>query len=338
MKSKRKFLMLAFTAILLFSCEEERLINEPGNLVPRTVDQDPGLPSIIVNDVMLHSEAFGNPGGTMIVVLHGGPGGDYRSLLNLKDLTVYGYRVVFYDQRGSGLSQRFPERFYSAPGLDALTAIYDELGGVIAHYRTSSDQKVFLVGHSWGGILATGYAGKHPLEIQGLVVVEPGGLKWDDILEYMKASRSFDLVGELLNDVTYMDQFITGKEYQHEILDYKLGMLAGNNDNTGESNIEPASFWRMGAVINKALMEVGKKYKPDFSYGISNFNVPVFFIYSEKNKAYPDHWAQKISGVFNTVDLYKALGAGHSGMFTDKKAWKEMTLPKMVTYFNSLDK
>jgi proline iminopeptidase len=45
-------------------------------------------------------------------------------------------------------------------------------------------------------------------------------------------------------------------------------------------------------------MEVAKKYKPDFSDGISNFNVPVLFFYAEKNKAYPDSWAQKISGVF----------------------------------------
>ena len=111
MKTKRKILMLAFIALLLFSCTKERLINEPGNLVPRTVDQDPSLPSITVNGAMLHSEAFGHPDSTMIVCIHGGPGGDYRYLLNCKDLADYGYRVVFYDQRGSGLSQRFPKEF-----------------------------------------------------------------------------------------------------------------------------------------------------------------------------------------------------------------------------------
>lgn len=336
MKSKIKILMLAFTAILFFSCTKERFINEPGNLVPLTVDQDPSLPSITVNGAMLHSEAFGNPNGTMIIVLHGGPGGDYRSLLNLKDLAGYGYRVVFYDQIGSGLSERFPKRSYTSLGSGAVDMIYDEVGGVIAHYRTSLNQKVYLVGHSWGGMLATAYAGAHPTEIQGLVVGDPGGLKWDDVMEYMKTSRSFNIWGELSNDATYLDQFITGKEDQHEILDYKLGMLASNNDNTGESNVEPGSFWRNGAVINNALMEVAQKFSPDFSAGISNFNVPVLFFYAEKNKAYPDSWAQRISGVFNSKDLYKIMGVGHSGIFTDKKAWTEITLPKMLTYFNSL--
>jgi proline iminopeptidase len=336
MKSKRKILMLAFIALLFFSCQKERFIYEPGNLVPRTVDQDPGLPSITVNGAMLHSEAFGNPDGTMIVCIHGGPGSDYRSLLNLKDLVNYGYRVVFYDQRGSGLSQRFPKQSYTSLGSGAIDMIYDELGGVIAHYRTSSNQKVFLIGHSWGGILATAYTGKHPTEIQGLVVADPGGLKWDDVVEYMKTSHSFNIFGEFLNDATYLDQFITGKEDQHEILDYKLAMLASNNYITGEAGMEPGSFWRMGTVINGALLEAGKKYKPDFSDGISNFNVPVLFFYTEKNKAYPDSWAQKISGVFNTADLFKVMGVGHSGIFTDKKAWKQKTLPKMLTYFHSL--
>ena len=250
MKSKRKILMLALTALLFFSCEKERLINEPGNLVPRTVDQDPGLPSITVNGAMLHSEAFGHPDSTIIVCIHGGPGGDYRYMLNCKDLADYGYRVVFYDQRGSGLSQRFPKSSYTSLGMGALDLIYDELSGVIAHYRTNPNQKVFLLGHSWGAMLATAYAGKYPNAIQGLAIREPGGLKWDDVMEFVNKSRSFSMTGELSNDATYLDQFITGKEDQHEILDYKLAMMASKNDITGDNDTEPGSFWRLGAVIN----------------------------------------------------------------------------------------
>ena len=336
MKSKRKILMLAVTALLFFSCEKERLINEPGNLVPLTVDQDPGLPSITVNGVMLHSEAFGNPDSTMIVCIHGGPGGDYRSLLNCKDLVNYGYRVVFYDQIGSGLSERLPKRSYTSLGSSAVDMIYDELGGVIAHYRTSPNQKVFLIGHSWGAILATAYVGKHPNAVQGLAIAEPGGLKWEDVVEFVKKTRSFNLWGELLNDATYIDQFITGKEDQHEILDYKLAMLASKNDITGDNDTKPGSIWRPGAVMNSTLFEIAQQYKPDFSEGISNFNVPVLFFYSENDKGYPDDWANKISAVFNQVELWKVPDTGHNGIVSDNKAWKETTLPRILSYFNSL--
>lgn len=336
MKTTKRILTLAFLALVCLSCSKERFVNEPGNLVPKTVDQDPSLPSILVNGVLLHSEAFGHPDSTMIVFIHGGPGGDYRSLLNGKELANYGYRVVFYDQRGSGLSQRLPKEFYTSPGLAALDAIFNELSGVIAHYRTNPNQKVILLGHSWGGILATGYAGKYPHAIQGLVVGEPGGLKWDDISEFIKESRAFDVWSELLNDAMYTDQFITGNENQHEILDYKLALLSGNNEITGENNTEPGSTWRSGAVILDAFNEIGEKHKPDFSEGIGQFNAPVLFFYSEKNKAYPDSWAQKISAFYRSADLFKITGVGHSGIIHDKKAWKERTLPRLITYLNSL--
>jgi proline iminopeptidase len=298
------------------------------------VDQDLSLPSITVNGAMLHSEAFGHPDSTMIVCIHGGPGSDYRYLLNCKDLVDHGYRVIFYDQRGSGLSQRFSKDYYTDLGTGALDVLYDELSGVIDHYRTSPDQKVFLIGHSWGAMLATAYTGRHPDAIQALVVCEPGGLKWDDVKEFVSESRSFGLFGEILNNATYMDQFITGKENEHEILDYKAALLASKNDITGDDNTEPGSTWRSGAVINSALFEIGEDYRPDFSEGISNFTEQVLFFYSENNKAYPDSWAQKISASYLSADLHKIMGVGHDGIIKDKAAWTDQTLPVILDYFN----
>ncbi len=336
MNLKMFVMAVAIVSVGIFAgCEKEKYINEPGNLVPKTVDQNPSLPSITVNGAMLHSEAFGNPDSTMIVCLHGGPGGDYRYLLNCKDLANHGYRVVFYDQIGSGLSQRFPKKSYTDLGEGALDLIYNELSGVIAHYRTSPGQKVFLMGHSWGAMVATAYAGRHPNSIQGLAVCEPGGLKWDDMIEFVETSRSFNIWGEIINDATYLDQFITGKEDQHEILDYKLAMLTSKNDITGDDGTEIGSSWRSGAVISTALFEIGEDNETDFSEGISNFNVPVLFFYSELDKAYPDSWAQKISATYNSADIFKINGVGHDGIIKDKTAWTNQTLPKMLTYFNS---
>lgn len=335
MKTRRIFI-LAFITLLMAFCTNYS-IEEPGKLVPQTVDEDPSLPSITVNGAMLHAEAFGPRDSTLVVCIHGGPGADYRGLLNCKDLADYGYRVVFYDQRGSGLSQRFSEESYTDLGLGVLDLLYNELSGVIAHYRTDPNQKVFLIGHSWGGILATAYAGRYPNAIQGLTVAEPGGLTWDDITEYVEESLTIDLFSEVTNDATSSDQFITGKEDDHVILDYKRAMLAFRNKITGENNIDdPASFWRLGAVINAALTKTGNDYEPDFNEGISNFNVPVAFFYSGENKAYPDSWAQNISSAYNSVELFKITGTGHNGIISDEVAWTGQTLPEILKYFKSL--
>lgn len=324
----------ALVAGLVFgSCKKQRLMNEPGNLVPKTVDKDPTLPSISVNGALLHAEAYGPADSTLVVALHGGPGGDYRYLLNCKDLADAGYRVVFYDQRGSGLSQRFPKAHYASKPVDLM---YDDLSGVIAHYRTSPTQKVVLLGHSWGAILATGYAGRYPTNVQGLVLCEPGGLKWADIVDYVGRSRAFKYFGEFLNNATYSDQFLTVKgEDEHETQDYKMLLLTGRNEIT-DGDSEPIDFWRDGAVISDALYSYGEASKIDFSEGIGNFPKPVLFFNSAINKAYPDSWMQKIGSVYPQVQLRTIAGVGHDGIVADENAWKNLTRPQIINYLKAL--
>lgn len=334
---KRLFLLPVFAAFLLASCStEDRKMTGPGNLVAKTVDQDPHLPAINANNARLHAEAFGPANATLIIAIHGGPGGDYRYLLPCRELADKGYRVVFYDQRGSGLSQRFPKKSYTSLGAGAMDLMFNDLTAVIDHYRTSATQKVVLLGHSWGGMLASGYAGKHPDKISGVIVCEPGGLKWADVKDYVKESRSFKLWGEILNDAAYLDQFITGREDQHEILDYKMSMLSSKNEITGEGATDVSAAWRDGAVIMDALFEVGDDYNIDFSAGLSGFRKPALFFYSYNNKAYPDAWAEKISAVFPVVKRIKVPGAGHDGIITNPKAWSETTMPATLSFLATL--
>lgn len=318
---KRTSIFTAAFSILLFlsACNDET--PRETLLVPKTVEEDPTLPSIFINSRLLHAEAFGKAGDPLIICIHGGPGADYRYLLNAKDLVQHGYRVVFYDQAGSGLSQRFDQSYYD--NLDIENIFITELQGIIAKYRTNPDQKVILLGHSWGAMLATAYAGKYPSEISGLAVFEPGGLEWDDIVTYVTNSQNPDEGGKPLEGDS------------HEILDYNMALAAStDNVNTGDPGLQSDDFWRMGAVLQTAAFEHGQIEKPDFSIKIGQFTKPVFFGYGD-NKAYPDSWAKKISSVFTNKSIHK-FPTGHSGMFTNKTTWKNSTLPQLLNYFKTL--
>ncbi len=328
---KAKFCIpLLVGMISLWGCTKERVVREEGNLVPKTVEQDPNLPSISLNGTMLHAETFGNPGNAMVVVLHGGPGSDYRHLLNCKELASQGYYVVFYDQRGSGLSKRHSKSSYS------IQLMLDDLSAVIAHYRTSAAQKVFLLGHSWGAILATAFIDKYPTAISGTILAEPGGFTWEDIEGYVSRSRDIKITSELANDLLYADQFITGKKDEHAILDYKYALLSvadGDKDNpNGDEG--PLPFWRSGAVVNQALFELGDKEKPDWTTHLNQYNTKVLFVYSERNKAYGLAYAQKVSSAYPNVQLFKVNGAGHD-MLSFPTGWNNF-YPVALNYLNSL--
>lgn len=326
-----KFLLVAILIITgITGCEKELYVDDSGNLVPRTVDEDPDLPSISINGALLHSEAFGPVDGNLIVVLHGGPGSDYRHLLRCREFGAHGYRVVFYDQRGSGLSQRFPKSAYS------MEVMLDDLTGVIDHYRTSPLQKVFLLGQSWGAMLATAYVNEYPEAISGMILGEPGGLIWDDVVDYVRRTREAGITSEILNDITYMDQFITVKRSEHEILDYKYGLLAFaelDEDNViGNEDLSP--FWRGGAVCNQAMFEIGNREEPDWTTNLDEYKTEVLFMYSERNRAYGKGWAERVSAPFKSVQLFEVADAGHD-MLTFEKGWNN-SFPVMLSYLNSL--
>lgn len=329
----RIFMTIIITGFC-FSCTHDLHVNGPGNLVPKTVDQDSSLPYITVNNIRLHSEAFGNPDSPLIIVLHGGPGGDYRYLMNCKGFSEYGYRVVFYDQGGTGLSHRFPKTYYKD-----LQLVFDELTGVIAFYKKHAKQKVFLLGHSWGGMMAAAYVNQYPEEITGLILGEPGGFIWQDILTYINNSVPIKITSEALNDNTYIDQFLTArKKDEHQLLDYKYAIQSaseGQNDiPVTNKEVAPIPFWRFGAINNLGLIEMGEKVKPDWTTNLQAYSAKVLFIYSQNNKAYGQAWAKHVSSAFKNVELFEVLNVGHN-MFSFQTGWNN-SFQKMLGYLKSL--
>jgi len=115
---------------------------------------------------------FGNIEGrtrTPLVVLHGGPGLSHHYLLPIADLAEkYGIPVIFYDQLGNGGSTHLkekPETFWT------VDLFMDELTNLLRHF--SIEDAYDLLGHSWGGILASEFAvERQPAGLQHLVIAD----------------------------------------------------------------------------------------------------------------------------------------------------------------------
>lgn len=151
--------------------------------VPALVTDDASLPAAEIAGHRLHlRKVQGPPGAGTIIVLHGGPGADFRSLTALEALSETS-TVVFYDQRGAGLSERV------TPDALTLDGYLSELAPVIEHVAPSAD--VTLIGHSWGAMLAAAYLGRYPERVKQAVLIEPGYLDASGRTEWQETSRSF---------------------------------------------------------------------------------------------------------------------------------------------------
>jgi len=62
--------------------------------VPATVSDDPDLLQVEIDGIKFHVQTLGDPATPAVIVLQGGPGGDYRSLLGLQELAD-DYNVIF---------------------------------------------------------------------------------------------------------------------------------------------------------------------------------------------------------------------------------------------------
>jgi proline iminopeptidase len=112
---------------------------------------------------------FGDGPGRPLVLCHGGPGlWDMFGTLAPDLAAATGVRVVRWDQRGCGRSQR--------RGPYSLARSVADLDAVRAHLGVPA---VDLLGHSWGAMLALRYALTHPERVGALVYacgtgIDPG--------------------------------------------------------------------------------------------------------------------------------------------------------------------
>lgn len=98
--------------------------------------------------------------GTPVIVLHGGPGLSQDYLLPGMEKLAEHHRVVFYDQRGAGRSEN--------SGKISLDVYVEDLEAV---RREFGFEKMAVVGHSWGGLVAMRYAAAHPDAVDKMVLL-----------------------------------------------------------------------------------------------------------------------------------------------------------------------
>ncbi|MEW6405964.1 MAG: alpha/beta hydrolase [Chloroflexota bacterium] len=117
--------------------------------------------------------------GQNVLVIHGGPGLPFlQPMSGLEPLTSE-YQFHYYDQRGCGESTRPIDHFESPNMYENIQALDQKLGlgAQIADIerirQILGDDKLILIGHSWGGFLASLYAAEFPEHVEALILISP---------------------------------------------------------------------------------------------------------------------------------------------------------------------
>ncbi|MAM62211.1 alpha/beta hydrolase [Maritimibacter sp. UBA3975] len=273
------------------------------------VVHDADLPRLTVNGITLHGEVIGDPGAPLAIVLHGGPGGDHRSLKALAALEET-HRVLFFDQRGAGLSERVaPEDLTLAAQLSDIDALAEQF---------SPDGQITLIGHSFGAMLALAYIGAHPTRVSRAVLIEPGFLDaagyeaWE--ARRAEMSRTFPVVragllaGFQSRNVTATDEAAP----QDYVVGTVVHAFADHPDNPYHCAGKPydAPAWRFGATASDTFWADPSVIFPALDAAFSA-DVPLLFVAGGCNDWTGEALQAAHASRFPTAELAVVEDAGH---------------------------
>jgi proline iminopeptidase len=117
------------------------------------------MPNLAIRGDSLFVKTMG--AGPPVVLMHGGPGLDHTTLLDLAPL-ARDYQLVFYDHRCNGRSSGMPDTMT----WDNLTADADALRSTFGFDRW------IVLGHSFGGNVALMYALRYPERVSRLILMD----------------------------------------------------------------------------------------------------------------------------------------------------------------------
>ena len=268
------------------------------------------------------TKRFGNNPKIKVLLLNGGPGATHEYFECLEDFfPAEGIEFIYYDQLGTGNSDN-PKDIT----MWSLPRFVEEVEQVRKALNLTSDN-FYLLGHSWGGILAMEYALKYQQNLKGLIISN----MMSSCPDYGKYA---DNVLAKQMDPKVLDS-IRGFEKRGDFENPRyMGLLYPNFYTVHICRI-PLEQWpepvtRSFGKINQQLYVTmqgpsefgigGNLAKWDIKADLKNITVPTLVIGAKFDTMDPEHMKWMSKEVRNGTYLYCPNGS-HMDMYDDQQVW-----------------
>ncbi|RKN81195.1 alpha/beta fold hydrolase [Ulvibacterium marinum] len=330
---------LALTMLFINACSNDHtLSNLDATVFVRHKDAD--MPAYIKGN---GSEKV------FLITLHGGPGGAGLGFQgNAFDQIEDKYGVVYFDQRGSGMSQGN----YSEDDVTIDLMAEDVLALVKMLKRVyGNDSRFFLLGHSWGGALGPATLLKDQSEFLGWINVDGSHSPKDLYFEYI---RNFERVGaaqiELGNSVPFwesvygeldevdrntvsLDDFNRLNSLAFDAEESLIDDNFINDVKVGGIDISDYNvltfFWNILKI--QSILDEDIIGELSFTERLSEITVPSLILWGKYDMVVPEFYAQEAFDNLGSAEKKLVIfeRSGHSPMFTESNQFAREVLQFM---------
>ncbi len=277
---------------------------------------------VVESDVKLYHWAAGQ--GRNVLVVHGGPGYPFAAPLpGLEPLTSR-YRFHYYDQRGCGQSSRPIDRFSSSnyyenmKTLDWTLGLGAQIADIERIRQILGEDKLIMVGHSFGGFLASLYAAEFPEHTQALILVAPA----ETLIMPPEDGGLFEEIKPLLPEDIQSEYAAYLKRYLDD-----GGIFAKTDAELASLNAEFARYYAAAAarkgftvsagdqqaagggwMVQAMYMSMGMRH--DYRAALAQVKAPVLVVHGE-NDLQPEKGSRQYAAAFPNAAFQTIKNAGH---------------------------
>lgn len=316
-----------------------RLRTEKGLRSPLTPPSQEGVKPNhfkVAEDILLYYIRSGE--GRPVLVIHGGPGSpSTKPWPGLEELKK-DFMFYYYHQRGCGHSTRPVDTFESqnfmqnAFNLDKVLGLSAQLADIERIRRILKQEKLILIGHSYGGFLAALYAVEFPEHVEKMVLIAPA-----NVLKMPIEDGGFDEIKKFLTEKekAEFDDFLRG------YFDYGK-IFSKNEKDLSSLNSEYSKFYKAaykplglkfpegasedlslmgGWMVHAMYLSLGLKY--DLTEELKKVPAPVLVLHGEKDLM-PVKANQKYADLFPQGQLKTLPDVTHFPFLEDPHGFAEI--------------
>ena len=283
----------------------------------------------VESDIQLHHFANGN--GRNVLIIHGGPGHPYVEAWPGLDPLTDDYQFHYYDQRGAGQSTRPIDTFDSnnfyanAKSLEETLGLSAQLADIERIRQILGEEKLIIIGHSFGAFQAALYAAEFPEHVESLVLVTPAPMMimpmevpglFDTIETMIPAEMEADYQVWLENYFDFGNLFKRSEAelvaLNEEFARYYVTATASEDLATPEIEGAKAGGW----MVHAMYMSMGQKH--DYRPAMDVVTAPVLIIHAADDFQ-TEEASRTYLEVFPEAQFAIIEGAGHN-VFYDQPA------------------
>jgi len=223
--------------------------------------------------VKIYYRTFGT--GTPILIINGGPGLNSDGFVDLAKTLSAQNQTIIYDQRGTGKS---------VMQIDASSITMELMIDDIENLRKQLKiERWIILGHSFGGMLASYYATIHPSRIISMILSSSGGIDLD-LLSYVAKNINARLTPQQQDSASYWSQKINNGDTSYFARWQRAKVLANAYVYDKKYALPIAERLTQSDLrVNNLIWQNMQKIKFNCAPKLSTFTKPVLIIQGKQD-------------------------------------------------------